>query len=69
MLKRDGQGPGGEAPLRARAARTVRRALARPAVVTGLIRADRYIQARLQKREAWLTRYQRVRSRLREGLF
>jgi GT2 family glycosyltransferase/glycosyltransferase involved in cell wall biosynthesis len=70
MLQRDAPASGsGALPMRARAARSVRRALARPSVVSGLIRADRYIQTRLQTRAAWLTRYQRVRSRLRQGFF
>jgi len=68
MLGREAQVPSGATGLRARASRSVGRVLARPALVAGLVRADRYIQARLQPREEWLNRYRRLRARIRQRL-
>jgi GT2 family glycosyltransferase/glycosyltransferase involved in cell wall biosynthesis len=56
------------ATLQSRAVRSLRRLLIRPAVTMPLLRADRYIQGRLQSREALLHRYRRLRSRIRRGL-
>jgi hypothetical protein len=56
------------ATLQSRAVRSLRRLLIRPSVARPLLRADRYIQGRLQSREALLRRYRRLRSRIRGGL-
>jgi hypothetical protein len=58
--------PEGLSPARRRLRRAVRRLLASQRLLGRLRAADRFVQARLQT--AWLQRYQRVRSRVREVL-
>jgi GT2 family glycosyltransferase/glycosyltransferase involved in cell wall biosynthesis len=56
----------GLSPARRRLRRAVRRVLISPSILGRLLATDRYVQARLHT--AWLERYQRVRSRIRNVL-
>jgi GT2 family glycosyltransferase/glycosyltransferase involved in cell wall biosynthesis len=56
----------GLSPARRQVRRAVRRIVASPVILGRLLAADRFVQARLQT--AWLERYQRVRSRIRNVL-
>jgi glycosyltransferase involved in cell wall biosynthesis len=57
-------------PVRARVRTLIRRHLATPAVLSRVIAADRFVEAKLQsaRRAAWLTRYRSLRNKLRQGL-
>jgi hypothetical protein len=54
-------------PVRRRMRHELRRLFVQPVVFSRLLKADRFIEARLQssRRTAWLANYRRVRSRIR----
>jgi GT2 family glycosyltransferase/glycosyltransferase involved in cell wall biosynthesis len=65
------ESPRGQRSVPRRMRQNVRRLIAKPAVMSRLVSADRYIEATLQSasRPSWVATYRRVRSRIRRTFF